>query len=255
MAKQVMIWESEDGAQFVTREDCERHEMAQAQIYMERLKDEIRYKEVPLFEERRYGAYLVSPVTILTATPRSMKELIDIAEYMRKEISESIDLMPGFRFNPAKNEVYYAEPAAFPMTYSVMVERYRKRKHPIVKLFTGREFAKLANLITGHIPDSDIAAVTFREDEDNDVTYAEPGDSTYKPVMGFGNSDAETKWENAKRGRRPRMIEVNGETHNMSEWARIAGLSLNTISSRINILGWDPVTAVTTPAHPRKISG
>jgi len=253
MAKQVMIWEAEDGAQFVKREDCERHEMAQAQIYMERLKDEVRYREVPLFEERRYGAYLVSPVTILTATPRSMKELIDIAEYMRKEISESIDLMPGFRFNAAKNEVYYAEPAAFPMTYSVMVERYRKRKHPIVKLFTGREFAKLANLITGHIPDSDIAAVTFREDDSDEIAYAEPDD--YKPVMGFGSSDAETKWENAKHPGRPRMIVVNGEVHNMSEWARISGLSLNTISSRINILGWDPVAAVTTPAHSRKISG
>lgn len=251
MAKQVMIWEAEDGQQFVKREDCERHEMAQAQIYMERLKDEIRYKEVPLFEERRYGAYLVSPVTILTATPRSMKELIDIAEYMRKEISESIDLMPGFRFNPAKNEVYYAEPAAFPMTYSVMVERYRKRKHPIVKLFTGREFAKLANLITGHIPDSDIAAVTFREDDSDEIAYTEPGDSTYKPVMGFGGGNA----ERSRGGRAPRMITANGETHNMSEWARISGINLQTISTRIHILGWNPAIAVTTPANANKISG
>lgn len=249
MAKQVMIWEAEDGQQFVKREDCERHEMAQAQIYIERLKDELRYREVPLFEERRYGAYLVSPVTILTATPRSMKELIDIAEYMRKEISESIDLMPGFRFNPAKNEVYYAEPAAFPMTYSVMVERYRKRKHPIVKLFTGREFAKLANLITGHIPDSDIAAVTFRED-DSDET--EPDD--YKPVMGFGSGDAEMKWNRAKGGRASIMITANGETHSKTEWAKISGINPKTIDTRIYKLKWDLVSAVTTPTRQHKIS-
>lgn len=46
--------------------------------------------------------------------------------------------------------------------------------------------------------------------------------------------------------RRSHNITINGETHCMSEWARIFGIKRETIKDRILRLGWDEVKAVTT---------
>lgn len=55
--------------------------------------------------------------------------------------------------------------------------------------------------------------------------------------------------------RRNRSLTVNGETHNLSEWARIKGISKNTIEKRLR-LGWDEERAVTTipDDHYRRFS-
>jgi len=40
-------------------------------------------------------------------------------------------------------------------------------------------------------------------------------------------------------------IEYNGETHTMTEWARITGINVNTLSGRINRYGWPIKDALT----------
>lgn len=46
----------------------------------------------------------------------------------------------------------------------------------------------------------------------------------------------------------PRMITAFGETHSLSEWARIKGIDVGTLKTRINRLGWDAERAIATPA-------
>lgn len=40
---------------------------------------------------------------------------------------------------------------------------------------------------------------------------------------------------------------VNGETHNLREWAKITGVPANVASDRMCVLGWDPERAITEP--------
>lgn len=49
---------------------------------------------------------------------------------------------------------------------------------------------------------------------------------------------------------RPRKFEVNGESHTISEWAKITGLDRSLIDNRI-YAGWDAYEAITKP--PRKL--
>ncbi|MCD8376221.1 MAG: hypothetical protein LUD69_04705 [Oscillospiraceae bacterium] len=52
----------------------------------------------------------------------------------------------------------------------------------------------------------------------------------------------------ANNTRRNRMLEFNGETHTMGQWADILGLSYNLVDSRI-FRGWDVERALTEPPH------
>lgn len=48
-----------------------------------------------------------------------------------------------------------------------------------------------------------------------------------------------TAREQANNTRRTRFITYYGETHSVSEWARILGIKQSTLSMRINKYGWD----------------
>jgi len=56
-----------------------------------------------------------------------------------------------------------------------------------------------------------------------------------------------TRMEQQANIRTNKMIEVNGETLHLSEWARRFGISPQAIWQRINSMGWSPEKAVTTP--------
>ena len=46
---------------------------------------------------------------------------------------------------------------------------------------------------------------------------------------------------------RNHFITIDGVTKTMAEWAKEKGIAVQTISNRINTLGWDEQVAVTTP--------
>lgn len=48
-----------------------------------------------------------------------------------------------------------------------------------------------------------------------------------------------TNVEQGNNTRKSKYIEVNGESHTISEWCRILNLNYGTVSSRINIYNWD----------------
>ncbi len=228
MPKAITIFESDDGHRFESLAACEQYEANNKALYLRKLRDEIGYREVPLFDERKYGAYIVPPVTILTATPRSMHELETIAEIMRKDISDGMSSMPGFMRDPKTNQLHYTGAAEFPMVYSVMIERYRRRKNPIVKLFSGMEFSRLANLCTGSLTMS-------APPEIHPVNITNPVGS-YAAV--------------SKRNP-PRMIEYNGQSKTISEWGKEYNIDPAIIRTRL-YSGWAVDRAITTPKMFRK---
>lgn len=50
----------------------------------------------------------------------------------------------------------------------------------------------------------------------------------------------------ANNKRRNHLITLNGETHTISEWARITGINKSTIRNRIVLYGWNIEKALTT---------
>lgn len=63
------------------------------------------------------------------------------------------------------------------------------------------------------------------------------------------------RWVNRKvqanNTRSNHYITFNGETHTMSEWAEITGISYSTLRSRINLYKWDINKALTIPVKNR----
>ena len=63
------------------------------------------------------------------------------------------------------------------------------------------------------------------------------------------------RWETMKAQQRnrtnTRLIEYNGETHSVAEWAEITGISSKTLFSRI-ALGWTPDKILTEPVRKKK---
>lgn len=56
----------------------------------------------------------------------------------------------------------------------------------------------------------------------------------------------------ANNSRHCHEIEFNGETHSISEWARITGISRTTLNSRIFQYGWTTEEALTRPSRTIK---
>jgi len=78
-------------------------------------------------------------------------------------------------------------------------------------------------------------------------------DLTLDRVNNNGNYEpSNCQWEDrvaqGNNSRRNRLIEHNGETHTISEWSRITGLSRDTIRLRIDRRGWDVGRALTEEA-------
>ena len=49
--------------------------------------------------------------------------------------------------------------------------------------------------------------------------------------------------------RRVHFITYDGETHSMTEWAKIKGIKYSTLANRINMYHWDVERALTTPVE------
>lgn len=58
-----------------------------------------------------------------------------------------------------------------------------------------------------------------------------------------------TYQEQGNNNRHNRMIEYNGEVHSLTEWARIKGINMQTLSARINQHGWSIERALTESVH------
>ncbi len=61
-------------------------------------------------------------------------------------------------------------------------------------------------------------------------------------------------YEQGRNKRNSVHLTYRGRTLIASEWARIMGMKPQTITSRVNILGWSVAKALETPADPRYIS-
>ena len=61
-----------------------------------------------------------------------------------------------------------------------------------------------------------------------------------------------TQKQNCNNTRFNRLLTCNGETHTMSEWSEITGISQTTLSYRIHCLGWNDEQVLTTPINKSK---
>lgn len=56
-----------------------------------------------------------------------------------------------------------------------------------------------------------------------------------------------TQFVQANNSRHCRMLTFKGETHSVSEWSRITGISRHTLSNRIHVYGWSVEKTLTVP--------
>jgi hypothetical protein len=63
-----------------------------------------------------------------------------------------------------------------------------------------------------------------------------------------GNVRWATDTEQQNNRRNNRLVEWNGETHTIAEWAALRGLNHGALLKRIDA-GWDPERAMTLPAY------
>jgi len=62
-----------------------------------------------------------------------------------------------------------------------------------------------------------------------------------------GNVRWATRKEQCRNRRSNRLITCNGQTKTLAEWAEVSGIDRKTISDRIDVSGWSPEQALSTP--------
>lgn len=73
----------------------------------------------------------------------------------------------------------------------------------------------------------------------------------HEDITQNAQDDSEETEKPAKKSR-GKMIEYNGESKNLNQWAKELGTSGQTLFARIYISGWTIEKAFTTPTKPRK---
>ena len=73
----------------------------------------------------------------------------------------------------------------------------------------------------------------------------------HEDITQNAQDDSEEIEKPAKKSR-GKMIEYNGESKNLNQWAKELGMSGQTLFARIYISGWTVEKAFTTPTKPRK---
>lgn len=73
----------------------------------------------------------------------------------------------------------------------------------------------------------------------------------HEDITQNAQDDSEETEKPAKKSR-GKMIEYNGESKNLNQWAKELGMSGQTLFARIYISGWTVEKAFTTPTKPRK---
>jgi hypothetical protein len=87
-----------------------------------------------------------------------------------------------------------------------------------------------------------------------DMGFCPTEDGTLDRIDNDGNYEKDNcRWTTSLvQGRNKsdnRRITYNGDTHCVSEWAEILGISRNILSARLNKLGWSEERALATPAN------
>lgn len=72
-------------------------------------------------------------------------------------------------------------------------------------------------------------------------------DGHYEP----GNVSWETPVEQQNNTRQNRVIEAFGEAKNLTEWAREKNIPVDTLWRRLEVNGWDPERALSTPVREK----
>ena len=103
-------------------------------------------------------------------------------------------------------------------------------------------------------------AIGDREDEGEDVNVDQIAQEAIETANDESTNDAEeatqnepeTTEEKPKKQRGKDLIEWNGKTQNLSQWAKELGMPGQTLFARIHLSGWTVEKAFTTPVKKRR---
>ena len=225
--KKIFLYESEDGKRFESESDCANWEQELFEMRMKSLLDSISYEEFPLFDGWECGRKKkISPLMIYTAMPRNESEMRDLLRYVSLRVFGNMDMTTALPVSPAA--------LVYPYRYTILSDSYRfRRKCPSLRLWDGKEFSRLANLISGHIPHSEIPLL---------------------PAIPTNVIEIEAAVEKPVKSRRYKQkISYNGAAHTIKEWSLISGLPYQTFRSRLD-RGWSMQDAVNTPKGQARIA-
>ena len=131
-------------------------------------------------------------------------------------------------------------------TWNHMIQRCRNEKHPYFKDYGGRGITVCDEWLgtEGFIRFNEWAMTNGYQDNltldriENDKGYS-PNNCRWVDQLTQNNNKRSNK-----------RYEYNGESHTISEWARIYGIKYTTLDTRLNKRGWDIEKALTREVTP-----